>query len=114
MLHIFCPHCGELRSEEEFHASGQAHIPRPLDPNTCTDEEWGVYMSDERPTGFDDAALAIRLQLDGSDLDRKLTALAAMATQTRDAMAAIGPDLYAAQAAVEAFVDACTLPRFGR
>ena len=30
MLHIFCPHCGELRSEEEFHASGQAHIPRPL------------------------------------------------------------------------------------
>ncbi|WP_447794922.1 MULTISPECIES: sarcosine oxidase subunit delta [Pseudomonas] len=44
MLHIFCPHCGELRSEEEFHASGQAHIPRPLDPNTCTDEEWGDYM----------------------------------------------------------------------
>ena len=44
MLHIFCPHCGELRSEEEFHASGQAHIPRPLDPNSCTDEEWGDYM----------------------------------------------------------------------
>jgi sarcosine oxidase subunit delta len=44
MLHIFCPHCGELRSEEEFHASGQAHIPRPLDPNACTDEEWGDYM----------------------------------------------------------------------
>ncbi|MEQ4605442.1 MAG: sarcosine oxidase subunit delta, partial [Pseudomonas amygdali] len=22
MLHIFCPHCGELRSEEEFHPSG--------------------------------------------------------------------------------------------
>ena len=44
MLHIFCPHCGELRSEEEFHASGQAHIPRPLDPNACTDEAWGDYM----------------------------------------------------------------------
>ena len=44
MLHIFCPHCGELRSEEEFHASGQAHIPRPLDPNACTDEQWGDYM----------------------------------------------------------------------
>ncbi len=44
MLHIFCPHCFELRSEEEFHASGQAHIPRPLDPNACTDEEWGDYM----------------------------------------------------------------------
>ena len=44
MLHIFCPHCGELRSEEEFHAGGQAHIPRPLDPNACTDEEWGEYL----------------------------------------------------------------------
>lgn len=44
MLHIFCPHCGELRSEEEFHAKGQAHIPRPLDPNACSDEEWGDYM----------------------------------------------------------------------
>ena len=44
MLHIFCPHCGELRSEEEFHASGQAHIPRPLDPTACTDAEWGDYL----------------------------------------------------------------------
>ena len=44
MLHIFCPHCGELRSEEEFHAGGQAHIARPLDPNACTDEEWGEYL----------------------------------------------------------------------
>ncbi|EKT4466355.1 sarcosine oxidase subunit delta [Pseudomonas putida] len=44
MLHIFCPHCGELRSEEEFHSSGQAHIARPLDPSACTDEEWGTYM----------------------------------------------------------------------
>lgn len=44
MLHIFCPHCGELRSEEEFHVAGQAHIARPLDPNACTDEEWGDYM----------------------------------------------------------------------
>ncbi|AIZ34563.1 sarcosine oxidase subunit delta [Pseudomonas sp. K1(2024)] len=44
MLYIFCPHCGELRSEEEFHASGQAHIARPLDPNACSDQEWGTYM----------------------------------------------------------------------
>lgn len=44
MLHIFCPHCGELRSEEEFHASGQAHILRLLDPNSCTDAEWGDYL----------------------------------------------------------------------
>ncbi|MBC3413710.1 MULTISPECIES: sarcosine oxidase subunit delta [Pseudomonas] len=44
MLHIFCPHCGELRSEEEFHASGQSHIARPLDPASCSDQEWGEYM----------------------------------------------------------------------
>ena len=44
MLNIFCPHCGESRSEEEFHAAGQAHIPRPLDPNACTDQEWGDYL----------------------------------------------------------------------
>ena len=44
MLNIFCPHCGELRSEEEFHSAGQAHIPRPLDPNACTDAEWGEYL----------------------------------------------------------------------
>lgn len=44
MLHIFCPHCGELRSEEEFHCAGQAHIARPLDANACTDAEWGEYM----------------------------------------------------------------------
>ncbi len=41
MLHIFCPHCGELRSEEEFHASGQAPLPRPLYPGRFTDAEWG-------------------------------------------------------------------------
>ena len=44
MLNIFCPHCGELRSEEEFHCSGQAHIARPLDPGACTDAQWGEYM----------------------------------------------------------------------
>jgi sarcosine oxidase subunit delta len=44
MLHIFCPHCGELRSEEEFHPTGQAHIARPLDPSACSDEQWGDYL----------------------------------------------------------------------
>lgn len=44
MLHIYCPHCGEHREEEEFHCKGQAHIARPLDPDSCNDEEWGNYM----------------------------------------------------------------------
>jgi sarcosine oxidase subunit delta len=44
MFLIYCPHCGEYREEEEFHYHGQAHIARPLDPDSCTDEEWGNYM----------------------------------------------------------------------
>ncbi|SEF63036.1 sarcosine oxidase subunit delta [Marinobacterium lutimaris] len=44
MLHIYCPHCEELREEEEFHCSGEAHIARPLDPDNCTDAEWGEYI----------------------------------------------------------------------
>ncbi|MCY0967312.1 sarcosine oxidase subunit delta [Parathalassolituus penaei] len=44
MLHIFCPHCGEYREEEEFRCKGQAHIARPLDPEACSDEEWGHFM----------------------------------------------------------------------
>ncbi|CUB05036.1 sarcosine oxidase subunit delta [Marinomonas fungiae] len=44
MFLIYCPHCGEYREEEEFQNRGQAHIARPLDPDSCTDEEWGNYM----------------------------------------------------------------------
>jgi sarcosine oxidase subunit delta len=44
MFYIYCPHCCEHREEEEFHAAGQAHLPRPLDPDACTDKEWGEYI----------------------------------------------------------------------
>ncbi|ANG61557.1 sarcosine oxidase subunit delta [Marinobacterium aestuarii] len=44
MFYIYCPHCGEHREEEEFHAKGQAHLARPLDPDNCTDHEWGEYL----------------------------------------------------------------------
>ena len=44
MLHIHCPYCQELRGEEEFHYSGEAHIVRPLQPEAITDEEWGDYL----------------------------------------------------------------------
>lgn len=44
MLHIYCPHCEEFREEEEFHCKGQAHITRPLDPDNCSDQEWGEYI----------------------------------------------------------------------
>jgi sarcosine oxidase subunit delta len=44
MFLIHCPYCGEHREEEEFHAAGQAHLPRPLDPDSMTDEQWGYYL----------------------------------------------------------------------
>ena len=44
MFLIHCPYCDEHREEEEFHASGEAHLPRPLDPDNCTDQEWGEYL----------------------------------------------------------------------
>lgn len=44
MLHIHCPYCGELRAEEEFHYSGEAHIARPAAPEALSDEQWGDYL----------------------------------------------------------------------
>ena len=69
-------------------------------------EEWGAYMTDQRPVGRPAEALAVHVQLDGSSLDRKLTALAAMASQTAELMASVDPRLYAMQIAEEAFIDA--------
>ncbi len=69
-------------------------------------EEFGFYMSDARPTGTPQDKLSVRLRLEGFELDRKLTALRAMATQTAPLFDAVGPDLYAAQVAEENFIDA--------
>lgn len=44
MFYIHCPYCDEYRDEEEFHPKGQAHIARPEDPESCTDEQWGAYL----------------------------------------------------------------------
>jgi LmbE family N-acetylglucosaminyl deacetylase len=68
-------------------------------------EEWNMYMTDDRPTGVAAADAAIHLQLAGHDLDRKLTALRAMATQTGPLIAALDPDIYAEHVAEECFVD---------
>ena len=69
-------------------------------------EEWDVYMSDERPTGVREEDLAVHLRLDGVDLDRKLTALRAMSTQTSEVMQAVDATLFAAEVCEEAFVEA--------
>ncbi|MGF1525531.1 MAG: sarcosine oxidase subunit delta [Candidatus Competibacterales bacterium] len=42
MLYIYCPYCGEARSEEEFSPAGEAHIRRP-DPEV-DDATWGDYL----------------------------------------------------------------------
>ena len=44
MLHIYCPHCEEHREEEEFRPKGEAHIARPAEPETTSDEDWGDYL----------------------------------------------------------------------
>jgi LmbE family N-acetylglucosaminyl deacetylase len=72
-------------------------------------EEWDMYMTDDRPTGVAEADLASFVRLQGDALDRKLTALRAMATQTAELVARIDPDLYAAEVADEAFVDAAQM-----
>ena len=77
-----------------------------LDRFGDTYEEWGVYMTDARPSGVPVDRLALRVLLDGRDLDRKLTALRAMATQTSAVISALDESTYADLVAEEAFVDA--------
>lgn len=43
MLLIKCPYCGE-RPEIEFHCGGEAHIARPENPSTMSDEEWSELL----------------------------------------------------------------------
>ena len=63
-----------------------------------------MYMTDERPVGVAVDDLAARVALEGAALDRKLAALGAMASQTREVMTTLDPDLYAAEIAEEGFV----------
>lgn len=43
MLLIDCPWCG-MRDQTEFSAHGEAHIARPGDPESLSDEQWGDYV----------------------------------------------------------------------
>ena len=40
---IACPWCGP-REETEFSYGGEAHIARPANPETLSDEQWGYYL----------------------------------------------------------------------
>lgn len=43
MLTVTCPWCGE-RDVSEFGYGGEAHITRPEDSDSLSDEEWGAYV----------------------------------------------------------------------
>jgi sarcosine oxidase subunit delta len=43
MLLIECPWCGP-RAEIEFSCGGEAHIARPPDPASMSDEAWADYL----------------------------------------------------------------------
>jgi sarcosine oxidase subunit delta len=43
MLLIPCPWCGP-RAEIEFHHGGEAHIARPENPSSVTDEDWADFL----------------------------------------------------------------------
>ena len=43
MLLITCPWCGP-REEYEFSYGGEAHIVRPEQPESLSDEQWGEYL----------------------------------------------------------------------
>lgn len=44
MLLIHCPYCDVRRPEIEFAYAGEAHIARPQDPSTLSDEAWERYL----------------------------------------------------------------------
>ena len=43
MFIVECPWCGK-RDQSEFTAQGEAHIARPEDPASLSDEQWGDYL----------------------------------------------------------------------
>jgi sarcosine oxidase, subunit delta len=53
-MHRFhCPHCDELRDEEEFSYAGEAFIVRPAEPDKVDDATWGDYVFMRRnPKGW--------------------------------------------------------------
>jgi sarcosine oxidase subunit delta len=44
MLLIHCPYCDETLPEAEFAYAGEAHVARPLDPSSKSDEEWRDFL----------------------------------------------------------------------
>lgn len=43
MLIIHCPFCGD-RPELEFAYGGEAHVARPAQPSTVSDQDWADFL----------------------------------------------------------------------
>jgi LmbE family N-acetylglucosaminyl deacetylase len=71
-------------------------------------DQWGVFMTDERPVGVPVDRLAVDLRLSGAALDQKIAALCAMYTQTAPSIALLGAADFAALNTAESFVEAPT------
>jgi LmbE family N-acetylglucosaminyl deacetylase len=69
-------------------------------------DEWGIFMTDERPEGIPHDELDLDLFLTDAALDRKVAALQAMASQTGVIIANVGIDVYRAETATERFIAA--------
>lgn len=69
-----------------------------------TDNELGVYMTDEMPVGVPSRLLAVDLLLADVELDRKVTALRAMHTQTAGTIDGLGERTFRTLVAVEQYV----------
>ena len=44
MLLIHCPYCNETLPEAEFTYAGEAHVVRPQDPSSQTDDQWEGFL----------------------------------------------------------------------
>jgi LmbE family N-acetylglucosaminyl deacetylase len=53
-------------------------------------ERWGIFMTDERPTGVPTAQLVVRFELPDTLLDQKIAALCSMHTQIGPTVALLG------------------------
>lgn len=72
-------------------------------------EEWDMYMSPRRPAGVRPEELSLRMVVREHELDRKITALRAMASQTAAVVAALDEQVYRDMVAEESFVAAASV-----
>ncbi|MGH8911862.1 MAG: PIG-L deacetylase family protein, partial [Acidimicrobiia bacterium] len=68
-------------------------------------EQWGVFMTDDRPGGVEESELAIAFRLDDALLARKLSALRAMPSQTAGAFESLGEEVFGRLNETEWFIE---------